>query len=95
MYNYHFTLILRTWAIPDKAMADALLEAGCKDAVLSERLGVIHLTFDREAKSVSDALESAKADVTRAFRNLVAPLRDIELTSEGAYRLDIIDLPPS
>lgn len=42
----------------DDAVFDALYEAGCDDALIAHH----RLDFSREADSLSEALESAKAD---------------------------------
>lgn len=42
----------------DDAVFDALYEAGCDDAIIAHH----RLDFAREADSLSEALESAKAD---------------------------------
>jgi hypothetical protein len=45
---------------------DALYENGCDDATVIVRDGVLHLDFDREAPSFSDAVGSAMHDVEKA-----------------------------
>jgi hypothetical protein len=48
------------------ALEDAVLGAGCDDALLWSRGGVLGLSFDREAGSLGDAVGSAIRDVERA-----------------------------
>jgi hypothetical protein len=48
------------------AVEDAVLGAGCDDALLWSRDGNVHLRFRREAESLGDAIGSAVRDVERA-----------------------------
>jgi hypothetical protein len=48
------------------AMEDAVLGAGCDDALLWSRGGTVYLRFGREAESLGDAIGSAVKDVERA-----------------------------
>jgi predicted DNA-binding transcriptional regulator AlpA len=64
--EYSFTLILSgVSGLPDEVV-DALYEAGCDDALVGTRDGVVFLDFDREADSLREAVLSAIADVERA-----------------------------
>ncbi len=45
---------------------DALYEAGCNDATIVVRDGVMRLDFDREASSFAEAAGSAMHDVEKA-----------------------------
>lgn len=47
-------------------IADWLYEAGCDDATFCVSNGVWTLSFDREAATLVEAVESAKASVARA-----------------------------
>jgi hypothetical protein len=47
-------------------MSDALYEAGCDDGSPGVSCGVVSVSFDREAETLRDAVESAIADVERA-----------------------------
>lgn len=47
-------------------MSDALFEAGCDDSSPGVCRGVVAIDFDREAKTLRAAIESAVADVERA-----------------------------
>ncbi len=70
MTEYEFTL---TFALPDTQgdpaqHIDALFDASCDDAVVgTSTLGMIFLTFNREADSATDAVESAIHDVMTAI----------------------------
>ena len=65
-HAHSFTLILS--GVPDlsEKVVDALYEAGCDDALVGMRDGVVFLDFDREADSFKDAVLSAIADVEGA-----------------------------
>lgn len=45
---------------------DALYDAGCDDATIVVRDGMMHLDFDREAPAFSDAVGSAMHDIEKA-----------------------------
>jgi len=45
---------------------DALLEAGCNDALILVVNGELRLDFDREAASYEEAVSSAISDIARA-----------------------------
>lgn len=66
MQTYDFTLILS--GIPEltNEVCDALFEAGCDDAVLGQREGVVFLDFGREADSAQAAVQSAITAVESA-----------------------------
>ena len=63
------------------ALEDAVLAAGCDDALLWSRLGVTGLHFDREAESLGDAIGSAVKDVERA--GFAVARVDVEDPGEG------------
>ncbi len=64
--EYSFTLILSGLFDLTEAVCDALYEAGCGDALLGVRDGVVFLDFDRRADSFQDAVLGAIADVEGA-----------------------------
>jgi hypothetical protein len=64
--TFTFTLILSGVSGLTEEVADALFEAGCDDALLGIRDGVVFLDFDREAPSLREAALSAIADVEGA-----------------------------
>jgi len=72
MREFDFELIFK---LPDSAdnpekYIDRLFESGCDDATISTgKLGMISLSFSRESKSASEAIESAINDVQRAIPN--------------------------
>lgn len=47
-------------------LANRLYEAGCDDATMSTCEGVITLSFDREAETIGQAIDSAMSDIRRA-----------------------------
>jgi predicted DNA-binding transcriptional regulator AlpA len=64
--TYSFTLILSVADGITQEVEDALFEAGCDDALLGSRNGVLFLDFDREADSMEAAIISAIRDVRKA-----------------------------
>jgi hypothetical protein len=64
--TWAFTLILD--GVPELTddMTDALYEAGCDDALVGSRDGVIFLDFTRQAVSLQEAVRSAISDVQAA-----------------------------
>jgi len=60
---HRFTLILADVSKIDEQLEDRVFEAGCDDALLAERDGVVYLDFDRSASSFEGALRSAMDDV--------------------------------
>ena len=63
---YKFVVSLADAAGITDAMEDAVLGAGCDDALLWCRSGTVFLTFHREAGSLGSAIGSAIEDVERA-----------------------------
>lgn len=59
MKTYTFTLVLEPSELDTEQLADPIFEAGCDDALLGERNGVMYLEFDRDARSLEGALLSA------------------------------------
>jgi hypothetical protein len=66
MQTYTFTLILADVPGLTDAVCDALFEAGCDDALVGMRDGVVFLDYSREAGSFREAVFSAIADVEGA-----------------------------
>lgn len=64
--EHAFALIVEGVEKIDQRVTDALFEAGCDDATLSMRGGVLYLEFAREASSLEDAVLSAIRDVLRS-----------------------------
>ena len=64
--EYSFTLKLNGISEFTEAMENSLYEAGCDDALLCSRDGSAYIDFNREADSMSAAIESALSDVKRA-----------------------------
>jgi len=64
--TYSFVLILEGISEISDEIQEALLRAGCDDALLGIRNGVPYLDFDREAESLEEAVLSAIADVQNA-----------------------------
>lgn len=59
---------------------DRLYEAGCDDATVVVRDGIMHLDFEREGASFSDAVGSAMHAVERAGGRVLKVERSDELT---------------
>lgn len=64
--NHEFVLVLSGVNTLDERVANALLGAGCDDATISLRFGTIYLSFDREARSLEEAILSAIRDIVNA-----------------------------
>ena len=64
--TYDFTLILAGVPELTDEVTDALFEAGCDDATVGQREGAVFLDFTREAKSRTEAIQSAIAAVEGA-----------------------------
>lgn len=56
---YQFTLAVGGVDQVSEELENALFDAGCDDALLSSAGGHVYLEFDREAKSLHDAIISA------------------------------------
>ena len=70
MTTYAFTLRyqLAIWSFNQDELIERLAEAGCTDALVGlGKPGSIALAFTRKAESLSDARESAIADIKRAI----------------------------
>lgn len=63
--NYNFTLVLAATELTTE-LEDALFEAGCDDACLSQTGGVMYLEFDRVGQSRDEAIAAALANVRTA-----------------------------
>lgn len=89
MSTYTFTLILTNPSAVTPEFEDAVFEAGCADAALGQRSGVVYLQFDREAASFLDAVLSAIQDVNSMPEAVVAHVEPDELVtaSDIAYRI--------
>ena len=82
-----FTLILAGPVKIDRQTEDALFEAGCDDALLGSRDGVVFLDFARTADSFSEAVSTAVRDVrTAGFDVLRVEPDDLVSASEIARR---------
>jgi hypothetical protein len=88
MKKYSFTLILTGIDDLTDDVANALFEAGCDDATPSESGGVVRLGFDREAKTLKDAILSAIRDVKKANIGADVGRVDVEgfVTQSGIAR---------
>ena len=62
MHEFEFDLLLADCDIDDPALANALYEAGCDDALVGRNGAGPTIAFTREARSRSDAIASAIAD---------------------------------
>jgi hypothetical protein len=66
MTTYDFTVVLGSPAELTLELADRLFAAGCDDGTPSQRSGVVHVGFSREAADLESAIRSAIADVASA-----------------------------
>lgn len=71
MKTHEFTIIATGLDPFAKDFADRLYEAGCDDATISLQKGAIILAFDREARTLIGAINSAIADIERAGAKVV------------------------
>jgi len=86
MQTHSFTLILE--GATSEEMADALFEAGCDDASLSESCGVTRLEFDRDSETFEAAVTSAIANTQSAgVRVLRIEPDELVTASEAGDRL--------
>ena len=83
MTNHSFTLIVNGGDLHDAAIADALYEAGCDDALIGTADGIQYLDFDREADALEDAVLSAVADIEAVDGLEVVRLVDAGLISQA------------
>ena len=84
--EYDFTLVVSPTLELNDAFMEAIHEAGCDDANVSLRDGVMRLAFTRSATSLRDAITSAIMDVNRSGIN--ATVSSIEnCDSVGDLRL--------
>jgi len=68
---HRFTLILSGLSRLSDKLENNLYDAGCNDALLGTRDGVVYLDFDREAPSFREAVSSAIGDVNKAGYEVV------------------------
>ncbi|NUQ64745.1 MAG: hypothetical protein HUU20_19960 [Pirellulales bacterium] len=66
MPTYTFSVILGDVTEMTEDLAEAIVAAGCDDAMPGSSGGVASVLFDREAGSFEQALRSAIADVQKA-----------------------------
>jgi len=64
--NHHFILVLSGVDENTDGLEDALYQAGCNDALINYRNGIVCLDFDREANTLSNAIFSAINDIENA-----------------------------
>jgi len=89
--KYDFTLVLSGISDFSDEQIDALYEAGCDDATVSQRYGRVFITFTRESGSFVDAVASAISDVHKA--NIGASVQRVDdcnlvTQAEIARRID-------
>jgi hypothetical protein len=86
--DHEFTLVIDGIPGLTSETFDALFEAGCDDATMSSRDGVVSLAFGRTAASMKDAVISAIQDVQRA--NIGARVVRVEgLESDENQEMDV------
>lgn len=78
MGTYGFTLILEGADVLGDEATDALFEAGCADATFGEVDGSQYADFNRRARSLAEAIGSAK----RAIESAVPEVRVIRVEPE-------------
>lgn len=76
MKTYEFTIVLEGVNDFDDQLVDQVFEAGCDDASLCSRSGVVYLDFDREAASFTEAIWSA--------------IKQVETIQEPKIRVDSV-----
>lgn len=81
MPTFHFTLIVDGPDLQDRALIDALFEAGCDDAAIGCSDGVQYVDFDREAEDFNDAILSAVDDLEKLDGVQVVRIADAGLAS--------------
>ncbi len=90
--TYQFTLVLKNVDENTPDLEDSLYEAGCDDALINFRNSTVYLDFDREGRSLEQAVLSAIKNVESASVGAkvsnVAP-EDWVTESEVAKRLDL------
>lgn len=88
---YEFSLVIESQAGLTADLEDTLYEAGCDDALLSFRNGIMHLNFDRESNTFENAILSAIKQVEQNKLHLqvkrVEP-SDLVTSTEIARRLN-------
>lgn len=91
MKTVEFTLVLETSGAMIDSLEDAIHEAGCHDATLSFRNGIVYLNFDRLAEHLESGIISAIRDLERAkvpiFAVRIEP-SDLVTAAEIARRLN-------
>ncbi|MGH7200329.1 MAG: hypothetical protein ACREJB_06965 [Planctomycetaceae bacterium] len=63
---YRFRVILADLEEVSEDAAEALYEAGCDDGLCGSSEGIADVMFDREAKSLDEAVRTAVRDVRKA-----------------------------
>ncbi len=90
MDSYEFKLVLADVYTINQTLEYTLCAAGCDDAVLVCRNGIVYLKFDRKAESLEDAVLSAICDVDSAhFRVKRVEPEDYVYAAEIARRTNL------
>ena len=63
MQEFDFTLILAPSDVPMSVLEEKLFEAGCDDALLGSRDGIVFLDFTRRSSAHLDAITSAIREI--------------------------------
>jgi hypothetical protein len=66
MKSYDFKIVLADVDELNDQQGNGLFEAGCDDATIVSRDGVVFIRFARESNSLEQAINSAAADIERA-----------------------------
>lgn len=89
MKTFSFTVVLSGTDVTDE-MANALYEAGCSDATLGVSCGRAYVDFDREAPSLSNAIESALRQIREVGLSPIGiEPGDLVTQSEMAERAEV------
>ena len=64
--TYNFSLLISKPTVDEETAADRLYAGGCDDAIFGVSNCVYEVEFDREAKSLQQALKTALRDVRGA-----------------------------
>jgi hypothetical protein len=85
---HRFTLVLLSPRVVSPEFENAVFEAGCDDATIGCRTGIVYLEFDRDAPSVLDAILAAIDEVQSIQGASVAHVEpdDLVTASEIARR---------
>lgn len=85
---YAFTLILSGFDELTEDIENCLFEAGCDDALLGIHAGSPYLSFDREADSLEEAINTAIKDV----QSCEPPIEVVRVIPPGAETIEAVNM---